>query len=92
MRTFLILWLTPIAFLGLWYGLSANDIHLGTTVFSRETHDRVFDIYATILGIDADLLPGLLARTLAFDCGIVALIIAYKKRAVLVPAVRQMVR
>ncbi|MEM8750122.1 MAG: DUF6105 family protein [Pseudomonadota bacterium] len=91
MRTFLILWLTPLALLGGWYGLSSNDISLGTTIFSRATHDQVFGIYANILNVEPEVLPGMLARTIIFDCFLVGLIIAYRKRAIILPWFKQRV-
>jgi len=89
MRIFLILWITPIVLLGAWYGLASNDF--GYAFFTREVHDKVFTLYGDILGLEPEVLPGLVARAIVFDSGIVALIIAFKKRAVLIPAVRQFI-
>ncbi len=79
-RTLLILWLTPIALLSVWYGLSVNDLNLGTQIFSREMHDLVFKIYGDILGIDPEIIPPLVAKAIAFDSLIVLAIIAYRLR------------
>ncbi len=80
MRTLLILWLTPIVLLGTWYGLSVNDINLGTQVFSREMHDLVFKIYGNILGIDPEIIPMMVAKAIAFDSLFILAIIAYRLR------------
>lgn len=88
MRIFLILWITPIVLLGVWYGLASNDV--GYVFFSRDIHDQVFELYGNILGLEPEVLPGMVARAIVFDSGIVALIIAYKKRAVLIPIMRQL--
>lgn len=88
MRLFLILWLTPISFIALWYGLSAHDLSFGMRVFSRETHDVVFAIYSQALGVEPEALPPLLLRALIIDTVLVLAILGYRKRAVLVPWVR----
>jgi hypothetical protein len=88
MRIFLILWIVPIVLMTIWYGLASNDF--GYVMFSREVHDKVFAIYANMLGVDPEVLPGMAARAIVFDSGIVALIIAFKKRATLIPFLRQL--
>ncbi len=80
MRALLILWLTPIFLLSTWYGLSVNDINFGTTFFSKEMNDLVFNIYGDLLGIDPKLIPSMVAKALAFDSLFVLAIIAYRLR------------
>ena len=72
----------------IWYGLASNDF--GYVIFSREVYDKVLQIYSSMLGVDPDVLPGMAAKAIVFDSGIVALIVAFKKRAVLIPFVRQL--
>ncbi len=88
MRYFLILWLGPIAVLGLWYGLSSNDMHFGMTIFSREIHDKVFAIYGNALGMDPEALPPLILRAIIVDTFLVLGIIAYRRRKVLIPWIK----
>ena len=73
--------------MGTWYGLSANDINFGTFLFSRQMHDLTFQIYAQTLGVEVSELPGLLFNALIFDSLLIAAIVAYRKRAVLMPHV-----
>ena len=78
MRTLLILWLAPIAFFWSWYFLSLAD--LGGFILSRQMHDQVFQIYGDLLGIDPAIIPGMVARALAFDSIFVVAIILFRKR------------
>ena len=78
MRTLLILWLGPIAFFWSWYFLSLADV--GGIFLSRDLHDKVFSIYGDILGIDPAIIPGMVARALAFDSLFVVALILFRKR------------
>ena len=53
MKWFLILWGGPILLLGSWYGLSYYDLSFGFFMLTRETHDLVFQVYSSVLGIPA---------------------------------------
>lgn len=88
MRYFLILWLGPLTVLGLWYGLSSNDMHFGMTIFSREIHDKVFTIYGNALGMDPEALPPLILRAIIVDTFLVLGVIAFRRRKVLIPWVK----
>jgi hypothetical protein len=82
MRYFLVFWLFPVGFIASWYGLSANDISLGTYFFSREMHDTVFQIYGDILGMDPQSIPPLVLKAIVLDTFIILGLIAlrnYKK-------------
>ena len=70
MKWFLIFWATPLVFLGAWYGLSYNDVSFGFFMLTRETHDLVFKVYGSILGIAPERIPPLVARALVVDTGI----------------------
>lgn len=85
MRLFLILWLGPIATLGLWYGLASNDLHFGIFIFSREIHDEVFRIYGAALGMAPESLPPLVAKAIVVDSFVLLAIIAFRKRKILLP-------
>ncbi|MEF2551389.1 DUF6105 family protein [Aurantimonas sp. A2-1-M11] len=78
MRTLLVLWIGPLIVFWGWYFLSLND--LGGPLFSRETHDRVFMVYGTILGIEPALIPAMVARALAVDSLILGAIVAFRRR------------
>ena len=86
------MWFVPIVLLGVWYGLSANDWHMGTRIFSRELHDLVFGLYGKMLGMDPKELPGLLAKAVAFDSLIVLAIVAFRMRKKWWPAVSNLLR
>ncbi len=78
MRTLLLIWLGPIAFFWGWYFLSLADV--GGFMFSRQMHDQVFQMYGDVLGIDPAIIPGMVARALAFDSLFVVAIILFRKR------------
>lgn len=80
MRLFLIMWFVPLSLTGIWYGLSSNDISFGTLIFSREMHDKVFGIYAAVLGVEPEVLPPMLAKALIFDTFLVIGIAAFRWR------------
>ena len=80
MRVFLALWFFPIVLLGAWYGLSSNDIHFGWRILTRETHDLVFHLYGQMLGMDPEVLPGLVMKAIAFDSLLVMAIAAFRWR------------
>lgn len=80
MRLFLIMWFVPLSLTGIWYGLAANDISFGTLIFSREMHDKVFGIYASVLGVEPEVLPPMLAKALILDTFLVLGIAAFRWR------------
>ncbi|MCB8837091.1 DUF6105 family protein [Aurantimonas sp. VKM B-3413] len=78
MRTLLKLWLAPLVVFWSWHFLSLADI--GGVIFSRELHDRVYLIYGTMLGIDPDAIPGMVAKALVFDSAILFAFVALRRR------------
>lgn len=80
MKWFLILWAGPVLLLAAWYGLSYYDISFGFFMLTREAHDLVFRIYGSVLGIEPETIPPLVARAIAVDSLIVMAIIAFRKR------------
>ncbi|MEM1038283.1 MAG: DUF6105 family protein [Pseudomonadota bacterium] len=92
MRTLLILWLLPMFLFGAWFGLSAYDLNFWTRLLSREVHDQVFAVYASLLGVEKEALPGLFGRAVVFDGALISLVIAYRKRKTLIPRLATMVR
>lgn len=62
----------------LWYGLSINDMHFGYLMLSRLFNDAVFDIYGSILGMDAASVRALLIKAFALNTLYVAAIIYFK--------------
>jgi hypothetical protein len=80
MRYFLLFWLLPVGFLVAWLQLSANDVSFGTVFFSRQMYDLVFGIYAEILGVDPAILPPMIYKALIVDTGILAAIVAFRRR------------
>lgn len=92
MKTLLILWLMPLVLFGVWFGLSAYDINFGTRLFARETHDQVFAVYASFLGIEKEAMPALFAKALAFDAALIGLVVAYRKRSKILPRLSAAIR
>lgn len=80
MRLLLILWALPILVFGTWYGLSINNWHFGYFFLSRDMNDLFFQIYANMLGIPKEALPGLIVSALITDTLIVFGLIALRMR------------
>ncbi len=85
MRTILILWITPIILFWGWYGLSANDISLGSIFLSRAFHDHIFRIYGQILGMHPADVPVKLAWVFFIDTLIILAVAAFRWRASWLP-------
>ncbi len=81
MRVLLLLWFVPIVLLGAWYGLSVNDWHMGTRMFSREMHDLVFSLYGRLLNVDPEALPLMVAKAVVVDSLVVLGIAAFRWRS-----------
>ncbi|MGB7286668.1 MAG: DUF6105 family protein [Salaquimonas sp.] len=92
MRIFLTLWFVPLALFWGWYALSANDISFGFHMLSRNVHDLVFEIYANMLGMEPESIPGVVAAACAFDTAIVMGIAAIKWRASWLPKAKETFR
>ena len=88
MRTWLKVWSVPVIALIAWYVLSANDINFGTYILSREMHDEFFRVYSHILGIKPEDMPAAFGKALIVDGGLIGAFIAFRKRKVLVPWLR----
>lgn len=90
MRIILTLWFVPLVLFWGWYALSANDMHFGYAMLSRQVHDLVFAVYAKTLGVDADVIPGMIAGACAVDTAIIMAIAAFRWRASWLPQAREM--
>jgi hypothetical protein len=80
MKWILIFWALPLAILGTWYGLSYNDINFGYLILSRQMNDFVFQLYGQILGIDPEIIPGLVLRAVILDSVLLFGILAFRRR------------
>lgn len=80
MRVFLVLWVTPIALLGSWYGLSYYDMNFGWRILSRDLHDLVFLIYGDLLGMRPEAIPPLVLKAIILDTILVLGLIMLKRR------------
>lgn len=78
MRVLLWLWFAPLAFFWGWYALAVNDV--GYIFFGREMHDRVFEIYAGMLGVDPAIIPAWIARVCLVDSAIILGVFAFVRR------------
>lgn len=90
LRIILALWFIPLSLFWGWYALSANNIHFGYVMLSRQVHDLVFQVYANTLGIEAERIPGLIAGACAVDTAIIMAIAAFRWRASWLPQARSM--
>ena len=70
MKWIVILWALPLTLLGSWYGLSYYDINFGMRILSRDLHDLVFLIYGNLLGLDPEVIPGLVLKAVILDSAV----------------------
>ena len=75
------LWLVPMTLFWGWFGLSYHDINFGLMFFSRDIHNMVFGIYASILGVSYETIVSGFLKACIFDTFLIAGIVAYRKRA-----------
>ncbi|MEO1745766.1 MAG: DUF6105 family protein, partial [Pseudomonadota bacterium] len=80
MRYIFWFWFVPMALLWSWLGLSYYDISFGMAFLSRDAFDFVFDVYSSILGIERDVIIGLLIRACIVDTGLIFLIYGFRRR------------
>lgn len=80
MRYVFALWAAPLLLFWGWYFLSFNDMNFGYVMLSRPLHDFVFQLYGDILGIDPEIIPGLVARACIMDTGLILAFWAFRRR------------
>jgi hypothetical protein len=80
MKYVVAVWATPLVLFWGWFFLSLNDINFGTIYLSRRLHDLVFHLYGQMLGIDPQLIPGMVAKACAFDTVLILAIWAFRRR------------
>ncbi len=73
-------WFVPMGFLWSWYLLSLNDISMGLSFYSRDTHDLVFAIYGHILGMEKETVINLLIKACIVDSFLIMGILAFRRR------------
>ena len=78
MRVLLWMWFAPLAFFWGWYALAAANV--GYIIFSQEMYDRVFEIYAGLLGVDPAIVPGWIARVCLTDTAVILGVFAFVRR------------
>ncbi|MDN2564735.1 DUF6105 family protein [Aquibium sp. A9E412] len=88
MRYILIFWALPLGLFWGWYFLSYNDMHFGYLFLSRAVHDLAFDLYGQMLGIDPEIIPGLVAKACVVDTGLIFAIYGFRRRRALIGGVR----
>lgn len=80
MKYVFIAWAAPLLLFWGWYFLSLNDMHFGYVMLSRAMHDLVFGLYGDILGVDPQIIPGLVARACIVDTLLIGAIWAFRRR------------
>lgn len=92
MRYLVAFWAFPLLLFWGWYFVSLNDWNFGYVLLTREAHDLIFQVYAQLFGdwtlkltgervtLDPGEIPGLLARTFLFDTGLLAALVAFRRR------------
>lgn len=80
MRYIFFFWALPLGTFWGWYFLSLNDMNFGFVMLTREVHDLAFAIYGKMLGIEPEIIPGLVARACVVDTLLILAIFAFRKR------------
>ncbi len=80
MRWVFAAWALPMGLFWGWYFLSLNNIHFGYVMLTRDAHDIVFQLYGNMLGMDPDIIPGLVARACILDTLLILGIWAFRRR------------
>ena len=87
MRWFLGLWFVPLGMFWGWYYASKADV--GLMFFTRFVHDQTFAIYGNALGIDPEIIPGLVDKACVIDSLIVLAIWMFARRKRIIAWVRE---
>jgi hypothetical protein len=88
MRYILALWAAPLILFWGWFLLSANNIHFGYVMLTRQAHDLIFQLYGETLGIDPTIIPGLIVKACIIDTLLILAIYAFRRRKVIVAWIR----
>lgn len=80
MKYVFIAWAAPLLLFWGWYILSLNDMHFGYVMLSRAMHDLIFGLYGDILGLDPEIIPGLVARACIVDTLLIGAIWVFRRR------------
>ena len=91
-RILIILWLSPVVLFAVWIGCSTFDWSLGLPFMTREVHDAVFAAYAQVFGLKRVEMLNLLRDALWLDVGILAALVAWRRRAAIVAAAQSLRR
>jgi len=80
MKYILYAFFLPMGIFWGWYALSINDINFGFMLLTPDMNHLLFQIYGDILGIDPQIIPGLVARACVFDGFLLLAIYAFRRR------------
>lgn len=80
MRYILCFWALPLGIFWGWYFLSLNNIHFGFLFLSRIVHDFAFQMYGEILGLEPEVIPGLVAKACVIDTALIFAIFGFRRR------------
>ena len=80
MRLICALWAAPIVLFWGWFFVSFTDINFGYVMLSRQFHDLLFQIYGNILGIDPEIIPGMVAKACIVDTLLLIAFWAFRRR------------
>lgn len=80
MRYIFALWAAPLVLFWGWFFVSFNDINFGYVMLSRQFHDLLFQIYGNILGIDPEIIPGMVAKACIVDTLLLIAFWAFRRR------------
>lgn len=88
MRYIFIFWAAPLGIFWGWYFLSLNDMNFGYVMLTRDVHDFAFRLYGKMLGIEPEIIPGLVARACVVDTLLILAIFAFRRRRPIIEWVR----
>lgn len=80
MRYILLFWALPLGLFWGWYFLSFHDINFGYLFLSRIVHDFAFQMYGNILGLEPEIIPGLVAKACMVDTALIFAIFGFRRR------------
>jgi len=73
-------WAAPLVIFWGWYFVSLNDLNFGYVMLTRDAHDLLFQLYGEMIGIDPQIIPGMVAKACIFDTFLIGALWAFRRR------------
>lgn len=82
-------WAAPLVIFWGWYFISLNDLNFGYVMLTRQAHDLVFQLYGEMIGIDPQIIPGMVAKACVVDTLLIGALWAFRRRRNIAAWLRQ---